>query len=215
MDTNLSSHAQKQAMLSELKDMGIHDFLVLKAMEKVPRHLFVSADLEPYAYINSPLPIDCDQTISQPYIVAFMTQTLMLSARHKVLEIGTGSGYQTAILAEICQAVYTIEIIPALARQAAALLEKLGYSNVKAQIADGHVGWPEAAPFDAIIVTAAAEKLPENLVHQLSVGGHMVIPLHQNKGDTQVLVRITKTSAAGDYTAEDLLDVRFVPMVGR
>jgi protein-L-isoaspartate(D-aspartate) O-methyltransferase len=180
-------------------------------MLKVPRHLFVSPETINYSYSDAPLPIDCAQTISQPFIVGFMTQEAYLNRNSKVLEIGTGSGYQAAILAEICGKVFTIERIEQLAKKSAVIFQQLGYSNLHTKVGDGYAGWPEEAPFDAIIVTAASKEIPETLLNQLAVGGRMIIPLHR-RPESQVLVRITKTSFH-EYHTKDLLDVRFVPMV--
>lgn len=202
---------QRARMISVIKDEGIKDEPVLKAMLKVPRHFFVSKNLEEYAYDNVALPIEQLQTISQPYIVAFMTQEAELNSGSRVLEIGTGSGYQAAILAEICKEVFTIEIIEQLANNASALLKKLGYHNIHFRVGDGHKGWPTSAPFDAILVTAKAESPPKKLIHQLSVGGRMLIPLQKAPG-RQVLVKIIKKDHRDNYSSEDVLDVRFVPM---
>lgn len=182
----------------------------LAAMRKVPRHRFVPADLQPQAYADHPLPIGHGQTISQPYIVACMTEQIAPTRTTRVLEIGTGSGYQAAVLAEICAEVYTIEIIPALADQAAAVLHSLGYKNIKTRTGDGWKGWPEAAPFDAIIVTAAAETIPPPLLAQLKDGGRMIIPVGPKAG-AQDLMLVTKR--AGKTTQRPLIPVRFVPFV--
>ncbi len=203
---------ERNRIVSVIRDEGIKEKSVLDAMLKVPRHFFVPKDLEEYAYDNRALPIGYSQTISQPYIVAFMTQEAQLNYNSRVLEIGTGSGYQTAILAEICKEVFTIEIIEQLSNNAFTLLKKLGYHNVHFKVGNGHDGWLTAAPFDAIIVTAKAESLPKTLLHQLVIGGRMIIPL-QKTVDEQVLVKITKRTQSDDYSIEDLLDVRFVPMV--
>ena len=204
--------AERNSLVSILINEGIKKESVLKAILKVPRHLFVNNKLEKYAYDNTALPINHSQTISQPYIVAFMTQEAQLSHNSKVLEIGTGSGYQTAILAEICKEVFTIERIQELSNKACALLKKLGYKNIHFKLGDGHEGWETSAPFDAIIVTAKAESLPKALLQQLVVGGHIIIPL-QKSIEKQTLVKITKLSQNEDYITEDLLDVRFAPMV--
>ena len=182
----------------------------LAAMRKVPRHRFVPADLQPQAYADHPLPIGHGQTISQPYIVACMTEQIAPTRTTRVLEIGTGSGYQAAILAEICAEVYTIEIIPELAEQAATVLRSLGYKNIKTRTGDGWKGWPEAAPFDAIIVTAAAETIPPPLLAQLKDGGRMIIPVGPKAG-AQDLMLVTKR--AGKITQRPLIPVRFVPFV--
>lgn len=203
---------ERKGMVSIVKNAGINEKSVLNAMLKVPRHIFVNKDLEKYAYENRPLPIGHFQTISQPYIVAFMTQEAKLNSSSRVLEIGTGSGYQTAILAEICKEVFTIEIIEQLANDASILLKKLGYHNIHFRLGDGHKGWATAAPFDAIIVTAKAESLVQTLLSQLVIGGHMLIPLQKND-NKQILTRITKISRDDSYLAEDLLNVMFVPMI--
>lgn len=188
---------------------GVTDPLVLAAMRKVPRHEFVPESYRKYAYADEPLPIGEGQTISQPYIVAVMTDTLGLNKDSKVLEIGTGSGYQAAVLAEIAKDVYTIEIVEPLCKQAAATLARLGYTNVHVRCGDGYRGWPEAAPFDAIIVTAAPDHVPQPLVDQLKPLGRMCIPV----GDLyQELMLITKTDRG--VTQKEMLPVRFVPMTG-
>ncbi|MFZ5495712.1 MAG: protein-L-isoaspartate(D-aspartate) O-methyltransferase [Verrucomicrobiota bacterium] len=182
----------------------------LAAMRKVPRHLFVPAELQAMAYDDRPLPINHGQTISQPYIVACMTEQLAPTRGMRILEIGTGSGYQAAILAEICAEVYTIEIIPELAAEASARLRRLGYKNIHTRVGDGWKGWPEAAPFDAIIVTAAAEDIPPPLLAQLKEGGRMIIPVGPH-GGAQDLVLVTKEN--GLVGTRPLIPVRFVPFV--
>lgn len=187
---------------------GVTDTHVLAAMRKVPRHKFVPSGRRSMAYSDAALPIDNGQTISQPYIVALMTQEARLGPGSRVLEIGTGSGYQTAVLAEIVKEVYSIEIIQDLADRAGVRLEKLGYGNVKVKRGDGYEGWPEHAPFDAILVTAAAPEVPHKLLEQLKVGGCMVVPV----GDvSQELRRYTRT--ASGFKEEFLESVVFVPMV--
>jgi len=203
---------ERNRMVSIVRNEGVKEQAVLKAMLKVPRHLFVNKELEEYAYDNRPLPINNAQTISQPYIVAFMIQEAQLSCNSRVLEIGTGSGYQTAIIAEICKEVFTIEIIEQLANNAFMLLGKLGYKNIHFKLGDGREGWPAAAPFDAIIVTAKAESPPKALFNQLAINGRMIIPL-QKTLDRQTLVKFTKKFKASECIIEDLLDVRFVPLV--
>jgi len=188
---------------------GIKDELVLEAMRKVPRHKFVPRSQLPYAYADHPLPIGEGQTISQPYIVALMTELLELKGDEKVLEIGTGSGYQAAVLAEIVKEVYTIEIIKPLADTARERLKALGYKNITVKCGDGYRGWTEHAPFDAIIVTAAPDHIPQPLVEQLKVGGRMVIPVGKYY---QELIRLTKTEHG--VKRESIIPVRFVPMTG-
>jgi protein-L-isoaspartate(D-aspartate) O-methyltransferase len=185
---------------------------VIAAIGKVPRHEFVPEDLRGLAYVNRPLPIGHDQTISQPFIVAIMTDLLALPLGGRVLEVGTGSGYQAAVLAELGVDVYTIEIVEPLGRQSKALLERLGYRNVQVRVGDGFAGWPEAAPFDGIIVTAAAAETPPPLLAQLKPGGRMIIPLEGGFGH-QDLVLIEK-DAAGRVSREVILPVVFVPLTG-
>jgi len=204
--------ATRKAMVSrQIAARGVRDPLVLKAMSDVPRHLFVPAGVIDQAYEDHPLPIGEGQTISQPYIVALMTECLALRGGEKVLEIGTGSGYQAAVLGRIAGRVFTIEINAALARQAAATLVRLGFANVRARAGDGFFGWPEEAPFDGIIVTAAAPVVPPALFAQLAEGGRLVIPL----GDPSTYQRLTVvTKRDGKQRVERVLDVRFVPMTG-
>ena len=194
---------------TQIARRDVTDKNVLDAMRTVPRHLFVPEEFREDAYRDGPLPIGHDQTISQPYIVAIMTQLLKIDSASKVLEIGTGSGYQAAVLAEISDSVYTIEIIPALGRHADSLLDSLGYRSVQVRVGDGYLGWPEAAPFDAVIVIAAAPKLPQPLLDQLKVGGRMVIPVGQF---SQELMLITKNEEG--VVKESVIPVRFVPMTG-
>jgi protein-L-isoaspartate(D-aspartate) O-methyltransferase len=191
------------------KENGIKDNRVITAMEKVPRHEFVPAEERPYAYENIPLNIGYGQTISQPYMVALMTQILELKANDRVLEIGTGSGYQTAILAEIVREVYTIETLEPLARTAKGTLAQLGYKNINFKVADGYVGWEEESPFNAIIVTAAATEIPVPLKNQLAEGGRLVIPIGL-PGEVQVLWKITKKDDS--FIQENKGYVRFVPL---
>ena len=183
---------------------------MLEALRKVPRHLFVPQQFESQAYADEPLPIGHGQSISQPYVVAFMSKELELKPEDKVLEIGTGSGYQAAVLAELAKEVYSIEIVEPLAREARERLERLGYTNVRVRVGDGYRGWPEAAPFDAIIVTAAPDHVPPVLLDQLREGGRMVLPL--GRGYEQDLVKVRRTGKG--LQQEVLLPVRFVPMVG-
>ena len=190
---------------------GVADARVVAAMRKVPRHRFVPEAIAISAYTDRALPIDEGQTISQPYIVAFMTAALELDGSEHVLEVGTGSGYQAAILAETAGSVCSIEIIEPLGRQAESVLRGLGYDEVKLRIGDGYRGWPEAAPFDAIIVTAAPGHVPEPLKEQLKVGGRLVIPVGPRHHYQQLLL-ITRT--AGGFEEESILSVAFVPMTG-
>jgi len=186
------------------------DSRVLTAMNKVPRHRFVPADQEPNAYANRPLPIGNGQTISQPFIVALMTDMLGLKATDRVLEIGTGCGYQAAVLAELAREVYTIEIVAPLAREAAARFAELGYRNVNASSGDGYRGWPAHAPFDAIIVTAAAPEVPPALIEQLKPGGKLVIPVGAQWSGQEL--RIIEKDQHGKTTTRNALAVRFVPL---
>jgi protein-L-isoaspartate(D-aspartate) O-methyltransferase len=196
---------------NQLKERGIEDPLVLNAMQTVPREAFVPEDLKDQAYNDNPLPIGYDQTISQPYIVAFMTQALGLQPEYRVLEIGTGSGYQAAILSRICRKVYTVEIIKELASHAGEIFEKQLYNNIHIKIGDGHQGWPEKSPFDAIIVTAAGPDIPNTLTRQLKVGGKMILPLKRSNYE-QTLVLITKIDVNDNIIQKELLPVMFVPM---
>ncbi len=183
---------------------------VLAAIERVPRHRFVPEHLQPYAYDDRPLPIGSGQTISQPYVVALMTQALQLTPESKVLEIGTGSGYQTAILAELAGEVYTVEVREELQARAKRILQELGYQNIHFRVGDGWEGWPEEAPFDAIIVTAAAPEWPQALIAQLAEGGRMVIPVGKEDW-SQTLWLVTKID--GNLIKESLGPVRFVPLI--
>jgi len=183
---------------------------VMTAMAKVPRQEFVPADQQRYAYDNRPLSIGLGQTISQPFIVALMTDLLELNPAHSVLEVGTGSGYQAAVLAELAREVYTIEIVEPLAKQAAARLAALGYRNVTVRSGDGYRGWPEQAPFDAIIVTAGALEVPPVLVQQLKPGGKLVIPVGPQSSVQQL--RVIEKDASGKATTREVLAVRFVPL---
>jgi protein-L-isoaspartate(D-aspartate) O-methyltransferase len=186
--------------------------LVLDAMRKVPRELFLPKNLREFAYEDSPLPIAGEQTISQPYIVAFMAEALMLKGGEKVLEIGAGSGYAAAVLSEIAANVYTVERLGQLADKAAATLADLGYDNVHVLHGDGTRGWPEHAPYDAIVVAAGGQQVPESLKEQLKVGGCLVIPVGADQR-SQELVRVTRVSK-DEYRSEDIADVRFVPLIG-
>jgi len=203
------TRAREDMVERQIAARGVRDARTLAAMKAVARHLFVPAALVGQAYDDHPLPIGSGQTISQPYIVAFMTEALALEGGETVLEVGTGSGYQAAVLAEIAGRVYTIEIVPALAEEARARLKALDYRNVEVRAGDGYRGWPEAAPFDAIMVTAAAPRVPEPLKQQLRDGGRLVLPV----GDEwQELVVITRRG--DEYEEKKVLPVRFVPMTG-
>jgi len=203
--------AERQKMVDEqLKPRGIHDERVLAAMAKVPREEFVPQNMRAQSYADSALPIGHDQTISQPFIVAYMTEQLRLQPTDRVLEIGTGSGYQAAILAELAKDVYTIEIIESLAKDASAGLARLGYKNAHVKVGDGYQGWPEVAPFDAIIVTCAPGKVPQPLTQQLKDGGRMIIPV--GTGLDQQLFLLEKKN--GELAQRAILPVRFVEMTG-
>jgi protein-L-isoaspartate(D-aspartate) O-methyltransferase len=200
----------RAALIDTLAARGIRDPRVLDAMRRVPRHEFVLPELRAHAYDDTPLPIGFDQTISQPFVVAAMTEAAHIAPRARVLEIGTGSGYQAAVLVALDADVYSIEIIEPLAQRTHALLAKLGY-RLHLRIGDGYAGWPEAAPFHAIIVTAAPERVPQALVRQLAIGGRMVIPVGA-AGGAQRLDVITR--GPDGTTTETLFPVRFVPMTG-
>jgi protein-L-isoaspartate(D-aspartate) O-methyltransferase len=202
---------REQLVQRTIVERGVTDPAVLAAMRAVPRHRFVPGEYQDRAYNDHPLPIGYGQTISQPYIVALMTEALELEPGERVLEIGAGSGYQAAVLAAIVEQVYTIEIVPELAERAAALLAELGYDNVVAAPGDGYFGWEEFAPFDAIIVTAAPDHLPQPLVGQLADGGHIVIPIGP-PGGYQSLWRFTRDG--DELRAENLGGVTFVPFTG-
>ncbi len=204
--------ARQQMVTEQLTAPGrnITNLRVLRAMRKVPRHEFVPEGLRAHAYADRPLPIGYDQTISQPFVVAFMTERLDPKSTDKVLEIGTGSGYQAAVLAELVAQVHTVEIVDELAKRAAADLQRLGYTNVSVRAGDGYKGWPEAAPFDAIIVTCAPEKVPRPLIEQLKEGGRMIIPIGPAHDQNLVLLR----KQGGKLERRAVLPVRFVPMTG-
>lgn len=195
----------------QIEARGVRDTEVLQAMRKVRRERFVPAGIRSHATADTPLPIGHDQTISQPYIVAYMTELLELEREHRVLEIGTGSGYQTAVLATLCDRVYSIEIVPELAERAKATLRDLGYGNVSLLTGDGYRGWPEHAPYDRIIVTAAPPELPQALLDQLAANGRLVAPVGRSP-NAQRIVLVTKDSK-GSVRQRDQLPVRFVPMV--
>lgn len=188
---------------------GVSDKRVLAAMRKVPRHEFVPEDMKRYAYDDRPLPIGAEQTISQPYIVALMTELLGLKGDEKVLEIGTGSGYQAAVLAEIVKEVYTIEIVESLAKTAEERLDGMGYKNVTVKFGDGYKGWVEHAPFDGVIVTCAPDHIPQPLIDQLKIGGRMVIPVGARFQELRLLTKIE-----GGMEEKSVIPVRFVPMTG-
>lgn len=191
---------------------GVRDELVLEAMGKVPRELFLPAQLREFAYEDAPLPIAGEQTIYQPYIVAFMVEALMLRGGEKVLEIGTGSGYAAAVLSGIAAHVYTVERVGSLAGKAAATLSELGYDNVHVLHGDGSKGWPEHAPYDAIVVAAGGPRVPGSLKEQLKIGGRLVIPVGANQR-AQELVRVVRVSK-DEYRSEDIADVNFAPLIG-
>jgi len=198
---------------TQIKARSITDPLVLKAMETIPRHLFVDEGLIDQAYSDNPLPIGEKQTISQPYIVALMTQALELKGKERILEIGTGSGYQTAILAHLADRVFSIERIAALATRARKILDQLNYYNVAIRVGDGSYGWKEEAPFDAIITTAAAPKIPRYLIEQLVVGGRLVVPVGSR--DVQTLYKLTRLAEdLSQIKKEDLGGCRFVSLIG-
>lgn len=195
----------------QIKPRGVSDQRVLAAMSKVPREEFVPGNLRDKSYSDNALPIGHDQTISQPFIVAYMTDQLHLKPSDRVLEIGTGSGYHTAVLAELVKDVYTIEIIEPLAKEASARLARLGYNNAHVKAGDGYQGWPEVAPFDAIIVTCAPDKVPQSLTQQLKEGGRMIVPVGSTMADQQLYLLEKK---GGQLAQRAILPVRFVPMVG-
>ncbi len=203
---------QREEMVeTQLKNRDISNELVLEAMRKVPRHLFMPASVRQYAYIDSPVPIGEGQTISQPYIVGLMTQTVDPRPGDRALEVGTGSGYQAAVLGELVQEVYTIEIVPVLAERAGKVLSESGYDNVEVRQGDGYQGWPEKAPFDIILITAAPEEIPKPLIDQLAEGGRLVVPVGP-QGEIQTLTLVTKEK--GEVKRAYITDVRFVPMTG-
>ena len=211
-DDTLFYQLLRQAMIeNQIIDRGVSDERVIKAMNDVPRHLFVKESLRDLAYADGPLPIGYNQTISQPYIVAYMTEILQPDTHHIVLEVGTGSGYQAAILSKLVNHVYSIEIIPELGKEAANRLDKLGYDNVTVKIGDGYNGWEEHSPFDRIIVTAAPEQIPKKLVDQLKSGGLMILPVGKTSFGQDM--RIVKKDRTGQVTTQETIPVRFVPMI--
>ena len=199
---------RRQMVEVQLRARGVRDPRVLEAMARVPRDLFVPESERAFAYADEPLPIGGGQTISQPYIVAYMTEALRLSGKEKVLEVGTGSGYQAAVLAALAREVLTIEVIDSLSRAARARLEAAGYGNIRFRVGDGSLGWPEEAPFDAIMVTAAAAEIPEALEAQLGVGGRMIIPVGTEFQELFLVKRRRK-----GLERVRLIGVRFVPLV--
>jgi protein-L-isoaspartate(D-aspartate) O-methyltransferase len=203
---------QREQMVKwQIEERGVTDKRVLEAMRKVERHLFVPAELAAYAYSDQPLPVGYNQTISQPYIVAYMTEALKLGPKSKVLEIGTGSGYQAAVLGEICDSVFSVEIVEELGNRSKSLLKVLGYGNISVKIGDGYKGWAEHAPFDAIIVTCAPTHVPDPLKEQLVEGGKMIIPV--GEANYQQLILMVKKK--GRLIQQAVLPVRFVPMVDK
>jgi len=207
------SGMRERMVKRQIAGRGVRSAVVLEAMRKVPRERFVPRGHGPFAYDDSPLPIGDGQTISQPYIVAYMAEALELKAGEKVLEIGTGSGYAAAVLAEIAAEVYTVERIGSLATRAKEVLDDLGYKNIHLRQGDGSIGWPEQAPFDGIMVSAGAPEVPETLKRQLRIGGRLVIPVGASKA-IQDLVRVTRVEEA-EFETEGLSLVRFVPLIGQ
>lgn len=206
----MSVESRKIRLVMDLRNAGVTDTKVLAAIERVPRERFVAESFQDQAYANQALPISCGQTISQPLVVGLMTQALEISDRQKVLEVGTGSGYQAAILSPLCRRVYTIERYRTLALEAGERFKALGLHNVTQMVGDGIKGWPNQAPFDRIIVTAAAKEVPPALTEQLAIGGIMIIPVEDTPVN-QDLVRIIRNEQG--YVQEELLPVRFVPLV--
>ena len=204
---------REQMVREQIEARGVRKREVLGVLRAVPRHLFVPSDMVAHAYEDHPLPIGHGQTISQPYIVAFMTELLEVNKTHRVLEIGTGSGYQAAVLSLVTGAVYTIEIVQPLGEQAAKLLKRLGYGNVEVKIGNGYLGWPEKAPFDRIILTAAPPEIPTALVEQLKPGGKLVAPVGERRFGQDLVV--LEKSSSGKVTTKKVLPVAFVPMVNR
>lgn len=212
MSDDTTSRNERDSLVAlYIKSHGSRDPRIIKAMQEVPRHLFVPEGLRHLAYEDSPLPIGFKQTISQPSLVAFMTDALHIPPEGKVLEIGTGSGYQAALLSRLCKEVFTLEVVKPLADNAVRIFNELGYANIRVRVQDGYGGWPEEAPFDAILLTAAPDHVPAPLLDQLKVGGTLVMPrgplLHQD------LIRITKTPQG--FREENLMPVSFVPMTGK
>jgi protein-L-isoaspartate(D-aspartate) O-methyltransferase len=204
------SGARLQMVEQQLRSRGIHDERVLQVMAEIPRHLFVPTAQRSHAYDDGPLPIGDGQTISQPYIVALMSESLLLTGEETVLEVGTGSGYQAAVLSRLARRVYSIEILPDLAQTARERLAEFGFGNVTVIVGDGNYGWPQGSPYDAIMVTAAASQVPPALLDQLAEGGRLVLPVSID--DQQHLLRLRKEK--GNITREDLGLVQFVPLIG-
>ena len=210
-DANEYSGLRKTMIKDQIISRGIKNILVIEVMSEIPRHLFIDKSKWSLAYSDQPVPIGYGQTISQPYIVAYMTELLQAASHHKILEIGTGSGYQAGILSKIAQQVYTIEIIPELSEIAFNNFKKLGYNNISTKVGDGYKGWPENAPFDRIILTAAPEEIPIALIEQLKPGGKMVLPLGPRWMRQELLV--LRKNSFGEITREKTIPVRFVPMI--
>lgn len=210
--TDEFAQARRDMVARQIEARGVRDAKVLEAMRQVPRHWFVPEELQAMAHADRPLPIGEGQTISQPYIVALMTEALKLTPESKVLEVGTGSGYQAAVLSEITPHVFTIEIVESLGRRAIDAFERHGYEDIKVRIGDGYAGWPDHAPFDAIIVTCAPDHVPSSLLQQLKQGGRMCIPVGSERG-VQKLYILTK-GKDDEVERQTLLPVRFVPMTG-
>jgi protein-L-isoaspartate(D-aspartate) O-methyltransferase len=204
---------RREMVKQQIRSRGVCDSLVLEAMQSVPREAFLPKSLQEYAYTDKPLPIDAKQTISQPYIVAFMIEALELKGGERVLEIGTGSGYAAAVLSLIASRVFTVERIAKLAEKAAAVLVDLNYDNILVRHADGTLGWPDFAPYDAIIVAAGAPTVPDSLRQQLKISGRLVIPVGKDQR-RQELIRVTRNSE-DNFTSEVIADVRFVPLIGK
>src|SRR5436190_5799376 len=211
-ETNSFVSLREEMVEQDIAARDVRDELVLDAMRRVPRELFVPEKLREFAYEDSPLPIGAGQTISQPYIIAFMAEALMLKGGEKILEIGTGSGYAAAVLSEIAADVYTVERLDQLADSATARLAELGYRNVQVLHGDGTRGWPEHAPYDAIVVAARGPQVPESLTEQLEIGGRLVIPVGAGRR-AQELVRVIRLSDT-EYRSQHIADVRFVPLIG-
>ena len=211
LDADGFSEERVSMVETQIEARGVTDARVLEAMRLIPRHLFIDESFWPRAYSDGPLPISNGQTISQPYIVALMTELLQPEEHHVVLEIGTGSGYQAAVLSKLVHWVYTIEIVPELGQSAERILKRLGYDNVTVRIGDGYQGWPEQAPYDRIIVTAAPEEIPQKLVEQLKPGGRMILPVGSQRRGQDLLV--LEKDQAGNVNIRQTIPVRFVPMV--